>query len=361
MKIGIIGLPNSGKTTVFNALTGGNAETAAYSSGQLEPNLAMVKVPDERLNVLAQMYKPKKITFPDVQYIDVAGISGERKSGGLPPAFLNYIAQVDALLHVVRAFADPAVPHPENTVDPTRDIENVDLELMFSDMAIIERRLQRLEPEIKKMAGKEKELRTQERDVLVRLQAGLEENQPIRDQELSDEEAKLLRGYQFLSAKPVLVVVNVGEAQLGEDIAGSIAYHHRKAAVTQLAGKVEAEIAQLDAEDAQLFLADLNIEEPARDRVIEASYNLLGLISFLTAGPDEVRAWPIRQNTPAVEAAGAIHSDIQRGFIRAEIVAYNDLISAGSMVEAKKRGTVRMEGKTYIVQDGDICNFLFNV
>lgn len=361
MKIGIIGLPNSGKTTVFNALTSGTAETAAYSSGQLEPNLGTVKVPDERLNVLAEMYKPKKITFPDVQYIDVAGISGERKTGGLPPAFLNYIAQVDALVHVVRAFNDPSVPHPEGSVHPARDIENVDLELMFSDMAIIERRLQRIEPEIKKMTGKEKELRVVERDVLQRLYTGLEENTPIRDQGLSDDEAKMLRGFQFLSAKPVLVVINIGEAQLNEDIAGSIPYLHEKAALMQLAGKIEAEIAQLDPEDAQLFLADLNITEPARERAIAASYNLLGLISFLTAGPDEVRAWPIRQHTPAVEAAGAIHSDIQRGFIRAEIVAYKDLIEAGSMVEARKRGTVRMEGKTYIVQDGDICNFLFNV
>jgi len=361
MKIGIIGLPNSGKTTVFNALTGGNAETAAYSSGQLEPNLATVKVPDERLNVLAQMYKPKKTTFADVQYIDVAGLSGERKGGGLPPAFLNYIAQVDALLHVVRAFTDSTVPHPADSVDVRRDIETVDLELMFSDMAIIERRLQRIEPEIKKMTGKDKELRILERDALVRLQGGLEQDNPIRDQELSVEEEKLLRGFQFLSAKPLLVVVNVGEDQLAQDVAGSIAYNHQKAAVVQLAGKVEAEIAQLDAEDAQLFLADLNIAEPARDRVIEASYNLLGLIAFLTAGPDEVRAWPLKRETPAVEAAGAIHSDIQRGFIRAEVVAYNDLIAAGSMAEAKKRGTVRMEGKTYIVQDGDICNFLFNV
>jgi len=350
MKIGIIGLPNSGKTTVFNALTGGNAETAAYSSGQLEPNLATVKVPDERLNVLAQMYKPKKTTFADVQYIDVAGLSGERKGGGLPPAFLNYIAQVDALLHVVRAFTDSTVPHPADSVDVRRDIETVDLELMFSD-----------EPEIKKMTGKDKELRILERDALVRLQGGLEQDNPIRDQELSVEEEKLLRGFQFLSAKPLLVVVNVGEDQLAQDVAGSIAYNHQKAAVVQLAGKVEAEIAQLDAEDAQLFLADLNIAEPARDRVIEASYNLLGLIAFLTAGPDEVRAWPLKRETPAVEAAGAIHSDIQRGFIRAEVVAYNDLIAAGSMAEAKKRGTVRMEGKTYIVQDGDICNFLFNV
>jgi GTP-binding protein YchF len=265
------------------------------------------------------------------------------------------------LLHVVRAFEDSSVPHPEESVDPGRDIENVDLELMFSDMAIIERRLQRLEPEIKKMTGKDKEIRTMERDALVRLQAGLESNQPIRDQELSEDEAKLLRGYQFLSAKPVLVVINIGEAQLSQNVASGITYNHQKAAITQLAGKVEAEIAQLDAEDAKLFLADLNIQEPARDRVIEDSYNLLGLISFLTAGPDEVRAWPIRQHTPAVEAAGAIHSDIQRGFIRAEVVAFKDLIDAGSMNEAKKRGTVRMEGKTYIVQDGDICNFLFNV
>jgi GTP-binding protein YchF len=361
MKIGIIGLPNSGKTTVFNALTGGNAETAAYSSGLLEPNIATVKVPDDRLNVLAEMYHPKKITFADVQYVDVAGLSGERKGGGLPPAFLNYISKVDALLHVVRAFKDPAVPHPEDSIDPQRDIDSVDLELMFGDMAIIERRLQRLEPEIKKMTGKEKEQRVMERDALVRLQAGLEQDIPIRDQELSPDEEKLLRGFQFLSAKPVLIVLNIGEDQLGQDIAGTIQYDHQKAAVTQLAGKVEAEIAQLDAEDAQLFLADLQIDEPARDRVIRDSYDLLGLIAFLTAGPDEVRAWPIPRNTPAVEAAGAIHSDIQRGFIRAEVVAYDDLIAAGSMAEAKKRGTVRMEGKTYIVQDGDICNFLFNV
>ena len=361
MKIGIIGLPNSGKTTVFNALTGGTAETAAYSSGQLEPNLATVKVPDERLNKLSEMYKPKKITFADVQYIDVAGLSGDRKGGGLPAAFLNYIAQVDALLHVVRAFEDASVPHPEESVNPARDIETVDLELMFSDMAIIERRLQRIEPEIKKMTGKEKELRVQERDVLMRLQAGLEQNTPIRDQGLSVDEEKLLRGFQFLSAKPLLIVLNVGEAQLNQDVASTIEYQHQKAAVTQLAGKVEAEIAQLDEADAELFLADLNISEPARFRVIEQSYNLLGLISFLTAGPDEVRAWPLRQNTPAVEAAGEIHSDIQRGFIRAEIVAFDDLMAAGSMTEAKKRGTVRMEGKTYIIKDGDICNYLFNV
>lgn len=362
MKMGIIGLPNSGKTTVFNALTGGTAETATYSSGSLEPNLATVKVPDPRLQVLAGMYKPKKTTFADVQYIDVAGLSGSaHESGGLSPAFLNYIAQVDALLHVVRVFEDPAVPHPQESVDPRRDIEAVDLELAFSDMAIIERRLQRLNGEITKMSGKDKELRIQERDVLLRLQEGLEADIPIRDAELSPDEEKMLRGYQFLSGKPLLIVLNAGENQIDGDLAAAIAYDHRKSGVVQLAGKVEAEIAQLEADDARAFLDDLGIKEAARDRVIGESYDLLGLISFLTAGPDEVRAWPIRAGLPAVEAAGAIHSDIQRGFIRAEIVAYDDLVAAGSMTEAKKRGTVRMEGKTYIVQDGDICNFLFNV
>jgi GTP-binding protein YchF len=362
MKIGIIGLPNSGKTTVFNALTGGSAETAAYSSGSLEPNLATVKVPDPRLQVLAAMYKPKKTTYADVQYIDVAGLSGSaHETGGLSPAFLNYISQVDALLHVVRAFDDPNVPHPQESVNPRRDVETVDLELAFSDMAIIERRLQRLNGEIGKTAGKEKELRIHERDVLQRLQAALEADTPIRDVEISAEEEKMLRGYQFLSAKALLIVLNVGENQLGTDLAASLTYPHRKSAVVQLAGKVEAEIAQLDPEDARAFLDDLAIEEPARERVIGASYDLLGLISFLTAGPDEVRAWPIRVGTSALEAAGTIHSDIQRGFIRAEIVAYEDLVAAGSMAEAKKRGTVRMEGKTYIVQDGDICNFLFNI
>ncbi|GIV96865.1 MAG: ribosome-binding ATPase YchF [Herpetosiphonaceae bacterium] len=360
MKIGIIGLPNSGKTTVFNALTRGTAETAAYSSGQLEPNLATVKVPDERLDVLAQMFRPKKVTPADVQYIDVAGLSGSaRESGGLSPQFLNYISQVDALLHVVRAFEDESVPHLQGSVDPARDIQAVDLELAFSDMAIIERRLARLKGEIGKMPTKEREVRQQEHDLLERLYQGLEHDLPIRDQELSEEEARLIRGYQFLTAKPLLIVLNIGEEQLAHPPA--IAYSHKKSATVALAGKIEAELAQMEEEDARLFMEDLGITEPARDRLIKKSYELLGLISFLTAGPDEVRAWTIKQGTPAVEAAGTIHSDIQRGFIRAEVVAYNDLVAAGGMAEAKKRGLVRLEGKSYTVQDGDICHFLFNV
>jgi GTP-binding protein YchF len=360
MKIAIIGLANSGKTTVFNALTRSTAETTAYSSGQMEPNLSMVKVPDGRLEVLAQMFKPKKVTYADVQYVDVAGISGGgRQGGGLPPALLNFIGGADALLHVVRAFDDANVPHPEGSVDMARDIQAVDLELAFSDLAIIERRLQRLNGEIAKMSAKDKELRIAERELLVRLQAALEADQPIRSLDLSDEEERLIRGYQFLTAKPLLLVPNIGEAQLGAPPA--VDYPHRGSAVVPLCGKIEAELAQLDDADAATFMEDLGISKPARDLVIQRSYELLGLISFLTAGPDEVRAWTVHRGTPAVEAAGTIHSDIQRGFIRAEIVAYDDLIAAGDMNAAKKQGTVRMEGKTYVVQDGDICHFLFNV
>jgi GTP-binding protein YchF len=359
MKMAIIGLGNSGKTTVFNALTRGTVETTAYSSGQLEPNLATVKVPDQRLTVLAEMFNPRKTTPADVQYVDIGGMSsGANEGGGLPPALLNYIGGADALLHVVRAFKDETVPHPDGTVDPKRDIESVDLELTFSDLGIIERRLQRLTAEITKMSSKDRELRIAERDALVRLQSALEAGTPIRDVELSDEEDKLLRGYQFLTAKPLLLVINVGETDIRTS---SNTYTDLHMEVVVLAGKIEAELAQLDDEDSQVFMEDLGIVAPARDRVIASSYRLLGLMSFLTTGADEVRAWTIRQNTIAVEAAGAIHTDIQRGFIRAEIVAFDDLIRAGSMADAKKQGTVRMEGKTYIVKDGDICHFLFNV
>lgn len=360
MRIAIIGLSNSGKTTVFNALTRATAETAAFSSGQLEPNLATVKVPDARLDVLTRMFNPRKITSAEVQYVDVAGISSTQRQGeGLPPALLNYISGADALLHVVRAFEDVSVPHPEETVNAVRDIASIDLELAFSDLAIIERRLVRLNTEISKMAARERETRIVERDLLERIQHALENEIPIRDMDLTAEEERSLRGYQFLTAKPMLVVVNIGEEQLVAP--PDLAYPYRQSAIVPLCGKIEAELAQLDDEDARVFMDDLGIQAPARERVIRFSYDLLGLISFLTAGVDEVRAWTILRNTPAVEAAGAIHSDIQRGFIRAEIVAYTDLIAAGGMNEAKKAGTVRFEGKQYIVQDGDICHFLFNV
>jgi GTP-binding protein YchF len=235
----------------------------------------------------------------------------------------------------------------------------VDLELIFSDLGIIERRLGRLNAEIGKLPAKDRELRIAERDLLMRLQGALEAERPIRDVDLSDEEERLLRGYQFLSAKPLLLVLNIGEDQITNP--PSFAYPHRRSDVVALCGKVEAELAQLDDEDARAFMEDLGISVAARDRVITASYQLLGLISFLTAGPDEVRAWTIRRGTPAVEAAGVIHTDIQRGFIRAEVVAYDDLVRAGGMNEAKRAGLVRLEGKQYVVKDGDVCHFLFNV
>lgn len=360
MRIAIIGLPNSGKTTVFNALTRSSVETAAFSSGQLEPNIATVKVPDSRLEALAKLYNPKKITYADVQYVDVAGISsGAAKGSGLPPALLNYIATADALLHVARAFEDATVPHPDGSINLARDIEAMDLELAFSDLAIIERRLARLEGEIGKMAQKDRELRIQERDLLLRLKEGLENEVPIRDVDLAEDEEKLIRGFQFLSGKPLLILANVGEAAIGTEL--DITYRHKHSAVVALSGKVEAELAQLSDEDARAFMDDLGIAEPARERVIAKSYELLGLISFLTAGPDEVRAWPIKRGTPAVEAAGTIHSDIQRGFIRAQVIAFPDLIKAGSEAEGRKQGTLRMEGKQYIMQDGDVCHFMFNV
>jgi len=256
MKIAIIGLANSGKTTVFNALTGGSAETTVYSSGQLTPNLATVKVPDPRLEVLARMFNPKKVTYADVQYIDIGGLSsGARESGGLPPVVLNYISGADALLHVVRAFQDERVPHPDSSVDVQRDIEAVDLELAFSDLAIIERRLARLNAEIGKMSAKERESRLIERDALVRIQSALESGTPIRDIDLSSEEERLLRGYQFLTAKPLLLAINIGEDQLTSP--PTIRYDHRRSGVATLCGKIEAELAQLDDDEARAFMDDL--------------------------------------------------------------------------------------------------------
>lgn len=360
MKIAIIGLPNSGKTSVFNALTRGTAETASFSSGRLEPNLATVKVPDTRLGVLDEIYTPKKLTAAEVQYVDIGGFSGAgKREDAVPPEVLHYIGTADAFLHVIRAFEDEKVPHPSGCVDVKRDFANLELELIFSDLAIVERRLEKLEKEIRKMAGAEKTKRIAEQEVLQRLLVMLEEERPIREAGLTEQEEKLLRGYQFLSAKPVLVVINIGEEQIGS--VPKLELGNSNAKVVALSAKVEAELAQLEDEDAQEFMAELGIVEPARDRVIEDSYSLLGLVSFLTVGEDEVRAWTIRQGMKAPEAGGVIHSDIQRGFIRAEVVTFDELVRAGSMAQAKKNGTVRLEGKEYVIKNGDIAHFLFNV
>ncbi len=359
MKIAIIGLSNSGKTTVFNALTKGTAQTAAFTSGRVEPNLASVKVPDHRLAVLAGIYKPRKVTAAAVQYVDVNGFKGEGQGTELSAEILGYIGTADALLHVVRAFEDERVSHPSGVVDPEADLSGIDLELIFSDLGIIERRLQRLEKELKKTSGQEKNAKIAEQDVLLRLREALEQEQPIRDLELSSQEEKLIRGYPFLSQKPVLVVLNIGEDQIASP--PSLEYDHSNSLVVPLSARIEEELTQLEESDAREFMESLGIEEPARDRVIAASYTLLGLISFLTVGEDEVRAWTIRQGCVAVEAGGVIHSDIERGFIRAEVISFEELVKSGSMANARKQGLVRLEGRQYVLQHGDISHFLFNV
>lgn len=360
MKVAIIGLPFSGKTTVFNALTRGKAETAAWGSGKLAPNLATVKVPDARLPVLQEMYNPRKLTHAEVQYVDIGGVEapGERRSG-IPSEVISFIGTSDALLIVVRAFEDAAIPHPLGNIDPSRDLVAVDQELILTDLLVVERRVEKLEKEVTKLPLKDRPPKQAELEALLRLKQALEAEQPVRSVELSPQEEKMLRGFQFLTAKPVMVVVNVGEDLLQNP--PQVTYSHPRSEVAVLSARIEAELAQLDEADAAEFMAELGIDEPARDRVIAASYRLLGLISFLTVGEDEVRAWTVRAGTPAPEAGGVIHSDIQRGFIRAEVVPYEALAAAGSMTEAKKRGVVRLEGKEYLIRDGDVAHFLFNV
>ena len=360
MKIAIIGLSNSGKTTVFNALTKGTVETAVFSSGRLEPNLARVKVPDPRLEVLAGIYKPHKMTEAEVQYVDIGGLSAnEDRNKELSAELLKAIGTADAVLHVVRSFDDDEVSHPLISIDPQRDLSAVEMELIFSDLVVIERRLERIEKDLRRLSGQERNLCISERELLLRLKTVLEKENPIVDIDLSQQEEKMIRGYNFLSMKPVLVVVNIDENQ-NFDLQ-SIRSNYKKSIALPLNAKLEAELTQLDDADADEFMEALGIQEPARHLIITSSYALLGLISFFTVGEDEVRAWTIRQGTPAVEAGGVIHSDIQRGFIRAEVISFSDFDQAGGMVAAKKQGLVRIEGKEYTLQDGDISHFLFNV
>ena len=367
-KLVIVGLSSSGKTTVFNALARAEAQTGTFGAAEGEPNLATVKVPDPRLDLLTEMFQPQRKVPADVQYLDVAGMAKGIAEKGMSGQLLNNLAQADTLLHVVRAFENPNVPHPDGTVDPLRDIETLDLELMFSDHAILEKRLQRLAAQLPKLRGPEREVYEREQVVLTRLLEAAEAEVPLREvvAELDPDDQKNLRGFGFLTAKPLLILLNVGEDQLGgaaDDLVERVneRFSRPGVAVEALAGQIEMEIGRLDDEDARVFMADLGIEESSRDRVIRRSFELLGLIPFFTVGPDECRAWTIRRGATAVEAAAEIHSDIQRGFIRAEVVAYEDLVAAGGINESKKNGTYRREGKTYVVQDGDVIHFLFNV
>ncbi len=357
MQIGIIGLPNSGKTTIFNALTRSQTATESYSSGQLEVHTAVVNVPDPRVDRLAEMFHPRKVVYAQVIYNDIAGLAkGAGRSGSISGPLLNAIAANDALMLVVRAFQDENVPHPDDSVDPARDMASMEAELILNDMAVIEKRLERLSTQKLRGTPQERQQMAQEEALLQRLLAALEEETPLRELDLSEEERKRLGGFGLLSLKPLIRVINAGDEDDEADFADLLDEN-----TLFLRGKLEAEIAQMEPEEAAEFLADFGIEEPGLNRAIRRCYQILGLISFFTVGEDEVRAWTVKKGATAPVAAGVIHSDMQKGFIRAEVISYEDLMAMGSMAEARKHGKLRLEGKEYVVQDGDILNIRFNV
>lgn len=363
MDLGIIGFQRSGKTTIFNAVTRGHAETGSYGAG-VQPNIGVVKVPDRRLDDLARLFAPKKLTHADIRYIDFPGAAFSEGQG--PSAqFLAQLARCDALIHVVRAFADESVPHPSGSVDAARDADAMDLELAFADAAFIEKRLERIDAAMRSVKAGERDAAEREVALLTRIREGLEADRPLRAQELSDEEQRSLVNYQFLTDKPLLLVVNIDEADVTRGAEVESEFRARFAGagreVAAISGKIEQELAQMSDDDAMEFRADLQIAESGLDRMIRLSYQLTGLISFFTVGPDECRAWNVHAGASAPAAAGKIHTDLERGFIRAEVVHWDDLFAAGSMAEAKKRAQVRQEGKSYVVQDGDCLNILFNV
>jgi GTP-binding protein YchF len=356
MQIGIIGLPNSGKTTIFNALTRSETSTAAFSSGQLEVHTAIVDVPDPRVDRLSAMFKPKKTTYATVTFNDIAGLGKGAGKSGLSGALLNAIAANDALMLAARAFEDETVLHPEDSVDPVRDLAMMEEELILSDMTVIDKRLERLAAGKNRGTPEERKRMAAEEELLARLMQALEAEKPLRELELSEAEQKALGGFGLLSLKPLLRVIN------GADDDDGAAYADALDERTMfLRGKLEAEIAQMAPEESVEFLADFGIEEPGLNRAIRYCYRMMGLESFFTVGDDEVRAWTVRRGAPAPVAAGVIHTDLQKGFIRAETVSYDDLIEAGGLVEARKQGKLRLEGKEYVVQDGDILNIRYNL
>lgn len=364
MEIGIIGLPQSGKTTVFNAVT--RSEIDLHAHGKAEPHVSVVKVPEPRLEGLDTLFHPKKKTPAEVHYVDAgAPPRGLGKTEGLGGEFFAHMSKADALLNVVRVFADASVPHVEGSVDPARDIGIMNQELVLSDLSVIERRLHRIEPALKSAKPQEREALSREQALLTRLKSALEDGCPLREQPLTEEEAKLISGFQFLTAKPLLLVANIGEESL--DQAGSLEeewrarYGRPNLDVGVLCGKLEMELAQLEQMEAKEFRSSMGVEEAALDRMIALSYRLLGLVSFFTVVSDEVKAWAVQRDTPAVKAAGKIHTDMERGFIRAEVIAYDDLMACGGIAEARKKALLHVEGKNYPVKDGDVITFLFNV
>jgi ribosome-binding ATPase len=352
MRLGIIGLPNSGKTTIFNALTQGDLPTGAATSGQMEIHTATVNVPDPRIDKLSGMYNPRKTIYAQVTYVDIGGLDKGVSEGGLKGQFRNELAQLDGLVHVVRAFDDESVPHPYISIDPQRDVETIDSEFLLADLVSVETRLEKISEELKRKGRTTEPAVVAEKEVLERMKAALDEERPLRELDLREDDIKGLRGFGFLTLKPSLVVLNTSEA--GEKY--TLNYDRPKTAVTTLQGKIEAELAQLPPEDAEMFMQEYGISELSAAKVIHLSYLLMNIQSFFTVGQDEVRAWSVPVGATAPEAASVIHSDLQKGFIRAEVMAYDDLISLGSEQAMKQAGKMRLEGKEYIVKDGDIVH-----
>ncbi|MEW6410076.1 MAG: redox-regulated ATPase YchF [Nitrospirota bacterium] len=362
MKIAITGIANSGKTTIFNALTGQSIEMTVYPTVEGEPHVSVVKVPDMRLERLAEIYSPRKPIHATVEYVDYIGlIKGDTPHN---TKVFNLIRDADAIVHVVRLFEDEKVSHPFGGIDPQRDIAIFEHELIFGDLEIVEKRLERIELASKKGLKVETEA---EKKLLGRIREALEIERPLREIEFNEDEERLLRPIQFLSIKPEVIVLNICEddihAEKNKSLKKSLEERHvgRNIKVIDLCGKIEMEIAQFDREEARAFLDDLRIDEPAMNRLIRLCYDLLGYISFFTIGENEVKAWAIKRGTIAQKAAGKVHSDMERGFIRAEVIGYDDFVASGGMAKAKEKGLVRLEGKTYAIKDGDIVNFRFHV
>lgn len=365
MKLGIVGLPNVGKSTLFNSLTKAGAESANYPFCTIDPNVGVVAVPDERLKLLGDMYKSKKVTPAVIEFVDIAGlVKGASKGEGLGNQFLSNIREVDAIVHVVRCFEDSNVIHVDGSVNPLRDIETINLELIFSDLEVLERRLAKV---IK--AARMDKTAAKEQAFLEHIKAHLESGKQVKSMEITDEdELALMKEYNFLTWKPVIYAANVAENDLGDDGASNPMVQQVREYAAQegsevfvICAQIEQEISELDEDEKAMFLEDLGLKESGLDKLIAASYRILGLMSFLTAGEDETRAWTIKTGTKAPQAAGKIHSDFERGFIKAEVVNYKDLLEHGSLAAAREKGLVGIEGKDYVVKDGDVILFRFNV
>ena len=360
MKLGVIGLPVSGKTTIFNALTRGDAPTGQSMGGRFDVLTAVVDVRDQRVDILTKMFNPKKTTYARITYTDVAGLQkGASQGAGLSAELLNHLSSLDGFVHVVRGFESELAPHPDGSVDPARDLEALDTEFLFNDLAIVEKRLEKLQDGLRKGAIKNKAAAQAEITLFEMLNEAVSAERPLRDLDLDEEQLKMVRGFGLLSLKPVVVLINIGDDQ-GEV---ALTYDHKQAVVTNLRGKLEMELAQLgDDEDAlAMFMDEYGVTELSLDKIVRLSYDMMGLQSFFTVGEDEVRAWTVQRGATAVEAAGSIHSDLAKGFIRAETINYTDLIALGGLPQARNAGKLRQEGKTYLMQDGDIINVKFNV